>query len=282
MDGGGHQHALAAGAGALEDHMAHPVPLALVQQEILAPGGVDGKAGGGRQLVDGLGGHTGGVDHIPAAEVAPVGADQPALRLPLQSGDGGVQPEVGAVAYRCLRQGQTVFPGGADGGGGSPESGGDLGGQVRVHGPGLLPGEQLQPGHAIVQAALVEGAEGGLFLGGEGQHKGAALPVGHIQFGAQLLGQGGAPHVEPGHEGARLWVVPGVENGGVCLGGAVGHVVFPLQNSHIQPVAGELEGGRRAGNAAANDENVIHDKTSWYETSCAKSAPRKRAKACGA
>ena len=282
MDGGGRQHALTAGTGALEDHMAHPVPLALVQQEILTPGGMDGKAGGSRHLMDGLGGYTSGVDHIPTAEITLVGVDQPAVLQPFQTGDGGVQPEVGAVAYGGLCQSQAVFPGGTDGGGRGPERGGHLGGKVGVHGPGLIAGEHFQAGHAVVLATLLESTEGGLLLRGEGQHEGAALPVGYVQLGTQFFCQGGTPYVEFGHKRARLGVISGMENGGVCLGGAVGYVIFPLQNSYVQTIAGELEGGRRAGNAAANNENVIHNKTSWHETSYAKSAPRKRAKACGA
>ena len=104
--------------------------------------------------------------------------------------------------------------------------------------------------------------EGGVILRREGQHQGAAGPVGDIQFGAQLLGQLSAPHVEPGHQGAGLGIVTGVEDGGVGLGGTVGHVVFLLQHSDLQLVAGELEGGCCAGDAAANDENVIHNRTS--------------------
>ena len=262
VDGGGHQDALAVGAGALEDHVAHPVSLALVQQEVLAPGGVDGKGGGRGHLMDGLGPDAGGVDHVPAVEVALVGVDQPALFRGLQPGNGGVQVELCAVDYGSLRQGQTVLPGGADGGGGSVEGRGHPVGQVGVHGSGLVPGEQLELRHAVGLSPLEQGVEGSVILRREGQDQGAAGAVGDIQFGAQLLGQLSAPHVEPGHQGTGLRVITGVEDGGVGLGGAVGHVVFPLQNSDLQLVAGELEGGCRAGDAAANDENVIHNRTS--------------------
>ena len=262
VNSGGHQYALAIGAWALEDHMLYPVSLAFVQQVILASGGVDHKGGGRRHLVDCLGRDSGGVDDIPAAEISLVGVDQPAAFHKLQPGNGSPQMELCPVADGGLRQGQTILPRGADGGCGGVEGGGYLFREVGVHGAGLLPGEQAELRHAVGLAPAEQVLEGSLILGREGQYEGAAGLVRNVQLGAQLFGQGGAPHIELGHQCAGLRVIPGMEDGGVGLGGAVGHVIFPLQDGRLQPVAGKVEGGGRTGDAAADDEYIVHKKTS--------------------
>ena len=257
VDRGGHQHALAQRAGALEDDPAHPVPLALVQQVVLAPGGTEHKVTGRGHLVDGLSPQTGGVEDEPALHVTLGGMHPPALLHPFQAGDSVLQLQVGAVDHRCLRQGQTVLPGGADGGGGGVEHGAHLGGQVGFQAAGRFAGENLQPGHAVGLAPSEQDLQSLLIPLGEGGHKGAAPAVGHIQRPAQLSRQIRAPHVEPGHQGARLRVIPGVENGGVGLGGAAGHVVGPLQHADAQLITGQMEGRRCAGDAAADDNDVV-------------------------
>ena len=207
--------------------------------------------------MDGLSPQTGGVEDEPALHVPLVGADPPALLRPLQAGDGVLQLQVGAVEHRRLRQGQTVLPGGADGGGGGVEHGAHLGGQVWLQAAGFFAGENLQPGHAVGLTPAEQDLQGLFVLFGEGGHKGAAPAVGHIQRRAQLSCQLCAPHVESGHQGARFRVVPGVENGGVGLGGAAGHIVGPLQHADAQLVPGQMEGRRCAGDAAADDNDVV-------------------------
>ena len=262
VDCGGHQHPLAVFVGALEDHPAHPIPLALVQQEVLAPGGMKGEGTGGRHLVDGLGLQPGGVDHPPALQLPPAGLHPPACLRGVQAGDCRLQVEFCPVAHRRLRQGQAVLPGRTDSRRGGVEGGGHRRGQAGLQGPGLIPGEQGQAGHAVGRSPPVQLRQGLPIRRGEAQHQGAAGGIGHVQGGAELPGQGHAPHIEPGHQGAGQGVVAGVENGGVGLGGAVGHIVLPLQDAHPEPVFGQRKGRGRARDAAADDEDVVHSKTS--------------------
>ena len=92
----------------------------------------------------------------------------------------------------------------------------------------------------------------------EGQHQTAALPVRHIQPGTDLFGQCNTLHIEPCHPGARLGVVPSVQNGTVGLGGAVGHIVLGLKNCSVQRIMRELIGGSRANDTAADDCYIQH------------------------
>ena len=209
-------------------------------------------------VVDGVGVDAGGIHQIAGGEISLAGVDQPAAAGFLDAGDLGFQMKPGPVADGGFRQSQTVFPGGTDGGGGSVEGGLYLVRQLGVHTAGLVAGEDFQAGHAVGVAPGLEGVQGGALLRGEGQHKRAAGPIGDVQLLAQLPGQSHTPHVEPGHQGAGQGIIAGVENGGIGLGGAVGHVVFLLQNAHPDLVFGELKGRGGAHNAAADDEYIVH------------------------
>ena len=142
------------------------------------------------------------------------------------------------------------------------EGSGDGGGEVGLQSTGLIPGEQGQTGHPVLCAPAEQLLEQDLVLRGKAEHQGPTGQIGYVQLGAQLPGQGGAPDVEAGHQGAGHGVIPGVDDGGIGLGGTVGHIVFPLHDPHFELIFGQLKGSGRAHDAAADDENVIHSKTS--------------------
>ena len=133
-----------------------------------------------------------------------------------------------------------------------------VGGQIRFHGKRFLCGKQPDARHAVGDAVLIQFLQVGQLFRAEGQHQTAALQVRHIQPGADLLGQCGPLHVEPRHPGARFGVVASVQNGTVGLGGAVGHVIFSLENGGLQRVMGQLIGGCRTNDTAADNCYIQH------------------------
>ena len=206
--------------------------------------------------------HPGGVDHIPALEHLASGGNPPARSRLFQAGDRMLQVQLHPIDHRRLRQGQAVLPGHADGRRGGVQRRRHRLRQVRLHGPGFVAGEQAQAGHPVGHSPMIQRFHHGLLLPAEGQHEGTHRLVGDIQVPAQLPGQLHSPDVQPGHKAAGGGVVPRVEDGRVGLGSPFRHVVLPLQHRHLQLVLGQLIGGGRAGDAAADDDHVVHSKTS--------------------
>ena len=262
MDGGGHQHALARRAGTWKDHVRDPAPLRFVQQVVLPPDAPQRKGVGRGQIVEPVRLEAGGVEDAAGLIATGGGLQPPAATHPPDGGDAGAQMDLDSVAYGGLCQGQAVFPGGADGGGGGMERGDDLGAQAGLQGAGGGAVQQLQAGNSIAQAPGIERLQRGALPCVEGDHQGACGPIGNVQLAAQLSGQRGAADVAAGHEGAGLRVIPGMENGGVGLGGAAGHIVLPLQHRYGQPIFGQLIGRCGAGDAAANEDDIEHGGTS--------------------
>src|SRR5699024_1777921 len=173
-----------------------------------------------------------------------------------QSLDGGDQ--AAAVQFHTvldggLDHGQGKAPGIDDAGGGGVQSAADFGGEGGLHGAGFLPGQQPQFRHAVGHAPAVQRFQRGPALGGEANHQRAAPAEGHVQLLADLGGHAVALHVQGGHEGAGFGVVARVDDGAVCLGGAVGHIVAGFQHGGAQAVARQPVGGGGAHNAAADD-----------------------------
>ena len=258
MNGGRDQDALAHGAGALEDHAAYPRPLALVQQIVFPLGGANSKGCFPNEPVDPVRVDAGSVDDVPGAEHALGGGDGEALLLPGDGGDGTAPAELRAVAHRRLRHGQGVLPWVHDGGGGGQQRLQDLAAQLRLQGPGLVSGEEDQARHAVFLPPLQQGPQEGAVLLAEGQDQTAGLPVGHVQFGADLLRHADALHVQPGHFRVRLRVVARVEDGAVGLGGTPGHVAEGLQHREAQPEPAQAVGAGRADYAAADNDDILH------------------------
>ena len=127
-----------------------------------------------------------------------------------------------------------------------------------LHGPDLLAGQDPHPGDAVLVAPVKEGMYRLHLLLVKGQDKGTDLLALHRQLFAELLGHPDSLHIEAGHFGPRLRVVPGVEDGAVGLGGAVRHVVGGLQGHHLQVIPGKLVGSGGADDPAADDRYIIH------------------------
>ena len=94
----------------------------------------------------------------------------------------------------------------------------------------------------------------------KGQYQTAHPCKGHLELLTDVSSHSVSLHVEPGHEGARLRVVSGVDDGAVGLGGAVGHIVLSLQDGHVQGIPGQMVGGGRPHHATAQNDDVIHEK----------------------
>ena len=259
VDGGGDQHALAQLVGALEDDVVHTGALALVQQVVLATGGSDVEAGGLHHAVDFLGPDTGGIDDVAGFHSA-LGGGQAvaAVGHGLSVFHAAAAAQLHAVAHSHFGHGQGVLPGADDGGAGGPQGTADILGEVGLHGQRFFLGQNFHIGHAVGRAVLVQVLQVGQLALGQSQHEGAALLVGNIQLCADLLGQLHTAHVQPCHLGAGSGVVACVQNGAVGFGGAVGHVVFCLQNDDFVLVARQCVGCSGADHTTADDSNIIH------------------------
>ena len=198
VDGGGYQHALAVFAGQLEDGAAHVAPGGLVQQAVLPFPGGDGELFFAHPVVHLVGVDPGGVYHRPGGKVALVCFYQPALGDLFQPGDGGVEGELHPVFGGALRQAQGEGKGTYDAGGAGPQGTTHLVGEVGLQGLGLVPGEELQVGHAVFQAPLVQLLQLGHLLLPQAHHKGAHPGEGHVQLLGDLVHQLVAPHVHFG------------------------------------------------------------------------------------
>ena len=120
--------------------------------------------------------------------------------------------------------------------------------------------QQLQTRHSVLYASVIEGAQGMKVSLVKGQYQAAHPGKGHLELFADVPGHPVALHVEPGHEGARLRVVPGVDDGAVGLGGAIGYIVLSLQDGHVQGILGQVIGGGRPHHPTAQNDDVIHEK----------------------
>ena len=144
-----HQDAFSLFAGALEDHMAHPLPLALVQQVVFSPAGTDGELLFTDELVDRIGMDACGVDEILCCEFSPGGGKQEAVLFPPDAGHTAVAVEPDAVFHRRLGHGKAVFPGVNNGGCRRPQCPQNLSGHIGLHGSDFFSTQELQPFHAV-------------------------------------------------------------------------------------------------------------------------------------
>ena len=258
VDGGGHQNALAVFVGALEDDVVHTAALGFIQQVVFAPGGLDGKFVGCGHIVHGLRRDACRIDDIVRFHNSGGGGQRPAAGGLFDAGHRAAAVQLHAVAHSHFCHCQRKLPRADDGGAGRIQRANDSGGQIRFHGKRFLCGKQPDARHAVGDAVLIQFLQVGQLFRAEGQHQTAALQVRHIQPGADLLGQCGPLHVEPRHPGARFGVVASVQNGTVGLGGAVCHVIFSLENGGLQRVMGQLIGGCRTNDTAADNCYIQH------------------------
>ena len=238
--------------------MLHPRAFRFVQKVIFAAGRLDGKLMRSGHVVHGIGPDAGGVDNVAGLHHAGRRGQRPAGCGFLNAGDRAAEVEFHPVAHRHLRHGQRIFPRADDGRAGCIQRSGHLRRKTGLHGPCFLCRQQPDARHPIGKAVFVQLLQMRQLRRAEGQHQTAALPVRHIQPGTDLFGQCNALHIEPCHPGARLGVVPSVQNGTVGLGGAVGHIVLGLKNCSVQRIMRELIGGSRANDTAADDCYIQH------------------------
>ena len=258
MYGGADQNALAQLVGALEDHMVGAGALALIQQVILAAGGVNVEAGSAQHGVNGLGLDAGGVDHIPGLHGAGGGFQLKAAVDLFHALDGAAAAQLHAVAHGHFDHGQGIFPGAHNGGAGGVKRtlyGVD---HMGLDGLDFVGREQLNVGHAVGNAVFIQLFNVRHIAVLQSKHQAAALLVGHIQLCADLFGHSHTGNIQFGHAGAGLGVISGMENGAVGLGGAIGDIVFRLENYGFGFVVRQSIGGCGADHTAANDGNIVH------------------------
>ena len=58
-------------------------------------------------------------------------------------------------------------------------------------------------------------------------------------------------------------VEPGVDNGAVGFGGAAAHVLRLFQHQHLALITGQIPRDRAAGNACADDNNIVQKDSSF-------------------
>ena len=190
-----------------------------------------------------VGEHPGGVEDVLPLKYPLGGGDGVA---PLHGGDGGGRGgavERYAIDHRHLCHGQGVLPGVHNAGGGSVESAHHVLAEIGLFLAHLGGVQQLQPRHPVLNTPVVEGAQGVKVPLIKGQYQAAYPGKGHLELLADVPGHPVSLHVELCHEGARLRVVPGVDDGAVGLGSAVCHVVLGFQHGHIQGIPGQVVGG---------------------------------------
>ena len=140
-----------------------------------------------------------------------------------------------------------------------PQGTADRFGKIRLHGAHLVAGEELHPRHAVFHAARVECLQGFQLRLTERQNVAAGLPERHVQPSAKLRHQPVPLHIQPRHVRAGMGVVARVDDGGIGLAGTVCNVVALFQHRHGQLVARQLVSARRTDDAAADDDDIVHN-----------------------
>jgi len=161
-----------------------------------------------------------------------------------------------AVVHGVLGRGDGQVPGAHDAAGGRQQRLDDRFREIGLAPPGLLPGEQLQPRHAVDAAPVPQFVQGRQLIVGEGQDERAVALEGHGELFADLVVHGVAGHVEPGFQGTRLGVEAGVDDGAVGLGGGVGDIALLLDQERLELVAAQLAPDEAPDDPASDDGYV--------------------------
>ena len=241
--------------------MLHHMSLRFIHYIIFAPYALHGKAGAARHLVHLIAVQPGGIYNIACLKIPLGGMQAVALPGAVYAGNGGGKPQLAAVHHGGLGQRQRVFPRAYDGGGGGVQRGGHFVAHIWLQCVHFISGQQLNAGHTIGKALLVQLLQVALVLLTKGQHQRADLLPLHIQLFTQLLGQRHAAHIGLSHQGAGGRVISRVQNSAVGFGGHIGHIVFGLQHQHAAVVPAQFVGSSGAHYPAADDSNIIHH---WF------------------
>ena len=263
VDRGRYQHALAHGAGQLENGPLHQAAVLLVQQAVFSPPGHDAGGVAADLVMEHVAPHTGGADNGPGLQ-RPLGRLQH-IALP-GAADGlhpGVEAELRAVMGGVLRQGDGHAEGADDGAGGGVQRGHGL---LRQGGLQLMEPaapEDLQALHAVGPAPLQKLLQPGQARLLKAHHQGPVPAIREVQLPGQRLHPAAALHVEPGLHRAGGGVEPGMNNGGIGLAGAHAYVLSLLRQADFQLPAAQLPGHGAAHRAAADDDGIVHSDLSF-------------------
>ena len=230
VHGGRHQHSFAILVRALEDDTPHLRALAFIHQVVFAAAGGYGIAGVFQQGVHLVCLYPRCVEHIFRFICAVRRLHAKAALCSANGGDRALQAKLHAVFHRRLGHGKGEFPRVHNARAGRVQGGQHVFAEVRLHGARIGPAENAQARHAVCLPAVQKRLQRFAFGLAEGQHKAAHACKGYAEPFAYLARHAVALCVQPGHQGARLRVVPRVDDGAVRLGGAVGHIVLGLQH----------------------------------------------------
>ena len=259
MYGGRYQHPFAVLVRALEDHMVHAVAFAFVQQIVFPAGRFQRKGVRRGHLMDGLGVPSRRIDHIAGRKAAVWRGQLPAAVNLFNVGYRSAAVQLYPVAHRHLRHDQRKLPRADDGCAGGKQRPGHCGGKLRLHRHGFLRRQQPDARHAVCHAVRVQLLQVGQLCLAQRQHQAAALTIGHIQPGADFLCQRHALHIQAGHLGARFRVIPGVQDGAVCLRCSIRHIVFCFQHCHMQRIVRQFIRCSCTNHTTANDCYIQHN-----------------------
>ena len=259
MNGGGNQYALAVLIGALEDDRVYPISLALVQKVIFPSVGCQSEFVHAEKLAHRIRIGAGGVQYGLCAEFA-LGCryGKGAVLLLTDGGSRCLQHQFHAVTYGNLRQRQRQLPGRDDAGRGGVQRAHHRIGQIGLHLANLFPREQTEAGNAVLHTPVVQLTNVLQILVREGKDVAAHPLERNVQPTAQILHHTVAFHVQSCHLRARMRIVSGVNDGGICFRRAVRHVVALFQNGDGDVVLRKRVGTGGADYAAAENNNVFH------------------------
>ena len=257
MDGGGYKNALAVFVGTLENYGVYYSECGFIQQIIFALGGLEGIIGLGNHTLDIVAVNACGGNNIFSRVFALFGYYHVAF---FNIGNLFGKMQFKSVLYGNLRKSEGVFPRRNNPCGGRVQSGGSLVGNVGLKGLKLLLVKNLKSGHSVFHAAMVKLAYGLVVLLAKSAYHRARFLEGNVQLFADDMGKLVSAHVKACGERIGDGIVARVNNGGICLCGAGGDIVFLFKERHAQIIFCKLISNGRTDNAAADNYNIKHNK----------------------
>ena len=197
--------------------------------------------------------YAGRVDDGLGGKLAPVARrNDPAIAFATKTRHRGVEHERRAVSSRVLSRTKGKLVRTAYSACRRPQRARRLGRDVWLAAAQLLAGEYLD-GNAVHGGPVAKVEERLFFFSAEREDKRAVAPEGNLQFAAYILEHPVSEDVELRLVRAGLRVETGVDDRGVRLGRALGHVAARFEDKRVEIVAGEGSRGHAADDAGTND-----------------------------
>ena len=263
VNGRADQNALAELAGQLEDGMRDEAARILVQQAVIAAPRRDVQLAGRYHVVQHVRIDARGVDDIARFKIAVIGVDRPIAVLPRKAGDFGIELEFHAVVKGILCQRNGQIERADDAAGRRPECGDGVFRHVRLQLVQALRIHDLELLYAVFHAVFIQRAQLRQILLGHAHNERAVHFERKIKILRKLRHHEIAFEIHFCHQASVRGVESGVDNGAVGLGGSAAHVLRLFQHQHPPLVAGQVPRDRAAGNACADDDDVVQKDSSF-------------------